>query len=92
MEPADKNLYDMVRENNILLKKMHRREQFRNIASLIKFAFIVVLIIWSYMYIQPYLEKMLQLYSDISQGTEQMKNISGGFNFDPDAIKQLFAQ
>jgi hypothetical protein len=92
MEPPEQNLYEMVKENNVLLHKINRREKVRNFFAIIKLALIVGLTVMSYIYIQPYLEKLMETYQTVSDGSQKMQDIGSNLKFDSAAFKDLFIQ
>jgi len=92
MEPQEKSIYDMVKENNILLHKINRREKVRNVFSIIKISLIIGLTIASYILFQPYFNKLTQTYQAVSDGSQKVKDIGANFQFDNESLKDLFSQ
>ena len=88
-EDKAKELYEMVKENNRMLKAM-RRDAF--IGGVIQFVWwIIILVVLPYiswLFIQPYLQGILGAYDhaqgqsqQISDTMKQLQNASGGIDF-----------
>jgi len=92
MEPSEKNLYDLVKENNTLLHKINRREKIRNFLLISKLILIIVVITLSYIYIQPYLEKLMETYQTVTEGSQRVKDFGSNFQFDSSTLRELFGQ
>lgn len=90
MEPSEKTLFELVKENNILLRKINRRERNRSLLGIIKLVIIVGLTASAYYYVQPYLEQIQAMYTNINEGSDALRGISEGFKFDPTRLKEMF--
>ena len=55
-------LLDLTRENNRILRKMHRSMVWSQIFSFIYWLFILGALGWSYYYFQPYIQKYIGTY------------------------------
>jgi uncharacterized membrane protein SpoIIM required for sporulation len=69
-------LLDLTRENNRILRTMHRRMLWSQIFSFIYWIIILGIAGWSYYLLQPYLTKYLHSYEVIMQSLDAMD--SGG--------------
>lgn len=88
-EDKAKDLYEMVKENNKMLKAM-RRDAF--IGGIIQFVWwIIILVVLPYiswLFIQPYLEGIMGAYqsaqgqsSQVGNALKQLQNAGGGIDF-----------
>ena len=88
-EDKAKELFDMVKENNRMLKAM-RRDAF--IGGVIQFVWWIIIIVVlpyiSWLFIQPYLEGVLSAYSQaqgqsaqVSDAIKELQNAGSGFDF-----------
>lgn len=82
----------MVKENNTLLHKINNRERVRNFFAIAKLVLIVAVAVISYIYIQPYLEKLMETYRTVSEGSQQVKDFGASLQFNQDAFKDFFTQ
>lgn len=88
-EDKAKELFEMVKENNRMLKAM-RRDAF--IGGIIQFVWWIIIIVvipyFTWLFLQPYLEGVLNAYqsaqgqsSELSKTIEDLKNAGGGIDF-----------
>lgn len=69
----------LVKDNNKILHKMRRDAMYRSVLSTIWWLiFLVAPIIFYYVYLEPYVNQMMQMYATIP-GFENMKMPTGGF-------------
>ncbi len=94
MDPETRKMledtYDLSRENNKMLKKMHRTAVWGNIFRVIYWVIIVGASVGAYYYFQPVLEGLLSTYEGITSGIgglgEGLPDLSGllnSFNISP---------
>ncbi len=91
MDPIDtqsqkllQDTFDLVQENNQMLHKVRSVQKWEAFWQGLKWLVIIGIALGSFYYIQPYMQKMLDLYNSIS-GTEQKLN-SGSVQ---DLLKKL---
>ena len=70
---------DLVKENNRILRKMHRSMMWSQIFTFIYWAIILGVAGWSYYYFQPYLQKYVSAYQSIIQNIGSLDNQSKAF-------------
>lgn len=66
-------LLDLTRENNRILRSMHRRMIWSQVLSMIYWLIIVGAVGWSYYYFQPYFEKYLSTYQSIMKTLDSVQ-------------------
>ena len=80
MDPQTKDLlnktFELVEDNNQMLHKIRSGQKWATFWHIVKMLVIVGITLGSLYYIQPYLNKVLDLYNSIS-GTEQKLNKLG---------------
>lgn len=65
----------MVEENNKLLKKMAKKGRWSMILRTIKYIIILILILGSYYYMKPYIDKTKELYTKVNETTESINEL-----------------
>lgn len=65
----------LIRENNKMLKSLHRSMQTGRVMKAIYWLIILTLGIAAYMYIQPYIDTLLQTYGLIQDQSGQLQTI-----------------
>lgn len=71
-----KELLGLARENNRLLRKMRRSAMIGNVTRLIYWVAIIgVPIFLYYSFLQPYMAQLLETYSQIQGGAENLQDI-----------------
>lgn len=80
MDPESKRLleemFNLAQENNQMLRKIRSVQKWRAFWSWLKIAVIIGIALGSFYFLEPYLNKMKDLYNSIS-GAEQKPNNSG---------------
>ena len=72
-------LLDLTKENNRILRSMHRRMIWSQVFSYIYWLIILGSIGWSYYYLQPYISKYMNAYQTISRSLSTMEQQSKSF-------------
>ncbi len=79
MSPEEKRLLEeallLSRENNKILKKMRRGQLIGNILGSLKWIILIIVTIWSWFLVQPYFEKMLQMYTQVQEASNSVNNL-----------------
>lgn len=77
-------LFELVKENNKMLKVMRFNHRIQTITRILQFLFVVGLFGASYYFLQPYLDKVITLYNqvqDTAQTASEFKTtLQGGFS------------
>lgn len=63
-------------ENNRLLKKLVRAQNWATVWSVLKWTIVILLTLWGYYYLQPYLDQMLKLYQQLSPTVSSLQNLN----------------
>lgn len=63
------------KENNKILKGMRRGQIIANIIHSIKWVLIIIITIWSWFLVQPYFEKMLQMYVQVQEASQSVNDL-----------------
>ena len=81
MDPESKKLLEdtfrLAQENNQMLHKVRSVQKWATFWLTLKIFVIIVIALGSFYYLEPYLNKIVDLYNSIS-GTEQKLNEGGG--------------
>jgi hypothetical protein len=70
----------LAKENNKLLKKLHRQNVYASIIRIVRWILFVAIAIWSYIFIQPFIEQtkdMLQSFQETQQSMNEMRVKAG---------------
>jgi hypothetical protein len=90
MDPESKKLLEetfaLAEENNKILHSMRRSMRLARVMSVLYWVIIIGISVGAFYFIQPYFNKIMDLYSSIS-GAEQKSN--GGGNIVQDLLKKL---
>lgn len=78
--------YELAKENNKILKSIQRKERFGTIVRVIKWAFIVIFLVWSYSFIQPFLDQLQAVYS----GIQDTKDAVGELKVQAEGFGDIF--
>ena len=85
MEPESKKLlekiYELTEENNKMLHKIRSVQKRAYLIATVKFILFVLFVLGAYYYLQPYITKVFEIYTNLS-------NI-GEVGANPDAIKSI---
>jgi hypothetical protein len=68
-------LLDLVKENNRILRSMHRKQVLGQIMTFFYWLIILGAAGWSYVYFKPYLDKYMNMYQNIMRSIETMENV-----------------
>lgn len=72
-----RDTYELVKENNKLLKKMHRAQLWGTFFKIVWWAAIIgVPFFLYYYYVLPYQQQLLDTYQQLQQGAEQVRTLS----------------
>jgi TRAP-type C4-dicarboxylate transport system permease small subunit len=63
-------------ENNRMLRSMRRSARFSSFLRLVYWALIIGSAIWTYYFIQPYLEAVMKGYTEMQKGVQSVTNIT----------------
>lgn len=77
------------RENNKILRGMQRNARIERFWHLLKWIVIVVITIWSYFLIQPYLVQLQEAYQNIQGAKNAVSDIQGKIPFDSSQIQDI---
>jgi len=81
---------EITRENNKLLRKMHRSAVVSRIVQLIWWSILIGVPIFVYYYIlQPYLRELLELYSGVQNGVSDVQELLGRIPFIGDFLQDF---
>jgi membrane protein required for beta-lactamase induction len=75
-------LLDLTKENNRMLRSMHRRMIWSQIFSYIYWLIILGSLGWSYYYLQPYIAQSLDAYQTLTSSLSTMQDQSKSFPSD----------
>jgi hypothetical protein len=75
-------LLELTKENNRILRSMHRRMIWSQVFSYIYWLIILGSIGWSYYYLQPYISKYMDTYQTIMSSLNTMETQSKSFPSD----------
>ena len=82
MPPYEKSLLEetakLTKENNKILRKMQRAARWARFFGLLKWVVIIGLTIGAYYYLEPYLQTILSMYSQIGGDTEKLQGLDIG--------------
>lgn len=80
MEAEEKDkldeLLDLARENNKILRSMHRRQVWAQILTVLYWLVILGIAGWAYVYFQPYVEQYMSAYRTITSALESIEEKS----------------
>jgi hypothetical protein len=65
-------ILDLTRENNRILRSMHRRMLWSQVMTFLYWCVILGIAGWSYYLLQPYIVKYLNMYETISKSIDAM--------------------
>jgi len=78
MDPESKKLFEetfaLAKENNKMLHSMRRSMFYSRVVSIIYWVFIIGSALGVYYFIEPYFNKILDLYNSISTTQQQLNN------------------
>ena len=66
----------LVEENNMILRKMHRRMKWGSFFHILYWVLIIGITLGSYYFLQPYLESALGVYGSLSESAGTLPDIS----------------
>lgn len=79
MEPQDRKLLEetakLAKENHKMLKSMHRKQSLATIVSVIKWIIIVIVTLWAWVLIQPMIEQVAQLYTQVQDTSKAVADL-----------------
>ncbi len=76
MEPDLEELLEIEKENNKLLKKLWRNVRVGRLMKLLYWIVILAITLGAYYYVQPYIDKFIEAYTNIKGATQNLNNLS----------------
>ncbi|OIO29627.1 hypothetical protein COX93_00935 [Candidatus Nomurabacteria bacterium CG_4_10_14_0_2_um_filter_30_12] len=93
MDPESKELIQdtlkLTEENNELLHKIRGVQKRETLWQVAKMILIIGITLGSFYYIEPYLNKMMDLYNSITGIQQDVKNVSDGTSSFKDLLKKF---
>ncbi|MCI5108875.1 MAG: hypothetical protein MRY49_03460 [Candidatus Pacebacteria bacterium] len=77
MSPEEKELLELARENNRLLKKIKRHMAMGTIFRFIYWAIIIGAGIGIFYFLQPYIDSVIGTYTDLTGKVDQVNSLFG---------------
>lgn len=78
MDTGDKDkldeLLELTRENNKILRAIHRKAIWGQVGTFIYWMFILGVVGWSYYYVQPYLNQYMNAYQTLLGATNSLND------------------
>mgnify|MGYP003393935018 FL=1 len=71
----ERRMIELEEENHRLLKSLHRTQQWSWVFFVFKWGIIIVLTFGTYIYVQPYLDQLLQVYSGFQGTADSIKKV-----------------
>ena len=82
MDPESKQLLQeslqLGRDNNKMLHKLRRGQKWSNYTRLVYFIFIAGLVVVSYVFTKPYVQKFMGVYNQTTSNVNNLVNAFGG--------------
>lgn len=79
MEPEDKKLlketFELVKDNNKMLHSIRRGQRWASFMRMIYWLIIIGISIGAWYYLQPYVNKMISLYNQVSGSTSTVNSL-----------------
>ncbi len=79
MNPEEKQLLEeavkLSKENNKILHKMRRGQFLGNLFSYVKWILIIIITVWSWVVLQPYLDNMMNMYQQVQDATKSVNEL-----------------
>lgn len=73
MEKEIKEILELTKENNKILRGMRRSQKWSSFFNFIYYALIIGSILGSYYYLQPYVDSFIKRYQELSSGIQDVK-------------------
>ena len=77
MDPESKRLlqetFDLAEENNKILHGLRRSQRIASFMRILYWVIIISVTFWSFYLIQPYINKVLELYNSVSSTEQKLK-------------------
>jgi len=90
MDPESKKLledtFNLAQENNKMLRKVRSVQKWSTFWSSLKIIIIVGIALGSFYFLEPYVDKVVNLYNSVSNTTQKVNNASSSFQ---DLLKKL---
>lgn len=74
-----KKITKLTEENNEMLHSVERRSRIAVLWSIFRWVFVVAIAIGAFYYIQPYLEKVMEIYQSLTGNKLDLMQIFTGF-------------
>jgi hypothetical protein len=79
MDPETNKLlqdtFELVKDNNIMLHKIRRGQKWASFMRMVYWIFIIGISIGAWYYLQPYVNKMISLYNQVSGSTSTVNSL-----------------
>lgn len=93
MDPViEKKLDELTKltvENNKMLHKLRRAQQWANVTRILYWIFIIGLALGATYYIKPYLNQLMNVYTEGASGLQSVKDFGGKIPTDLNMLKDL---
>ena len=80
VESRINKIEEIVEENNEMLRKIRRKEVFNFWFNIIKIMIFVGVFYYGYLFIQPYLQQLLEVYTSIKETADTASEIKDSIN------------
>ena len=82
---------EVSKESLKILKKMNRARIFGGVFKFLKWGFIIGISVWGYLWLQPFVERSLNLMRQMSSGVENIGKIGNNINsaVSPNLLEKL---
>ncbi len=82
---------ELARENNKLLRSLHRSQRWSLIATILRWVVIVGISVGAFYFVEPYLKNLLNIYTNTIPELQGKKSGTSG-NFDLKSVQDLLNQ
>jgi hypothetical protein len=79
-------LLELTRENNRILRSMHRKQVLGQIATFLYWLVILGVAGWSYYYFKPYMEQYMDMYQNITKSLQSVGDVGSKLPSDIDSL------
>lgn len=82
----------LTKENHKLLKSLHRKQTMASIWSALKWLLIILITIWSWIALQPMIERLEALYTQVQETSQTVNDLKVGAEgaIDSSGLQDLF--
>ncbi len=82
-------LLELTRENNEILKGLRRTQRLAFLGRILYWVLILAIAAGAYYYVQPYIGKIMSLYSSSQEAVQKMNTIGSSVGNNIDSLKAL---